>query len=545
MFNLFFGWTKLTAAVGFKPREKTAKRYRGRAMRLEEMRTPSAIVPVEDTETADDAGFEEVESELLTDESGSEEELSGEEFDTTENADSTAESGEESIIPEEELEELPFIDGEGEESDIETSDSDGESEAVADVPENGESGDEEVEDTAAIDPESESENSAGDETEIVSNNDTEASENPQAELTEPSSDADSESETQSDETGTPEATSSDEPETVGTEGDETAADDSDIAENSSKASESEDSEALPEATTENTSDNSENEGTEDSEETTDNDTAASNETDTEDSELVADAELSNPQPKFDVGTFKVGQTGTVQMDYLYDGGGYGKGEVAFVSMAGMEELDPKSVEFIREAATRAASNSELGHTVISDSTDAARFTGNLGERDWNFGEYQGVKTVSMRPGDEFFIMLVPNGKVQDVLDNPSAEGAIRPLFSFATANPDDAYHVGQISDVTGEGNTFAIEDLRVDTGTDKDYNDIVLQIRGAKGTAPLMDDVVAEGKDWRTTELGRELIDYVTQEGDNGEGDREDPIDDEIIGEDDPIDEEDPIDDEI
>ncbi|MEB3826149.1 DUF4114 domain-containing protein, partial [Phormidium sp. CCY1219] len=90
-----------------------------------------------------------------------------------------------------------------------------------------------------------------------------------------------------------------------------------------------------------------------------------------------------------------------------------------------------------------------------------RFTGSLNEGNWNFGEYRGVQTVSMRPGDEFFIMLVPNGKVQQVLDNPTAEGAIRPLFSLATSNPNDAYHVGQISDVTGDGNTFAMEDLRV------------------------------------------------------------------------------------
>ncbi|MEB3825925.1 hypothetical protein LKK83_00305, partial [Phormidium sp. CCY1219] len=68
-----------------------------------------------------------------------------------------------------------------------------------------------------------------------------------------------------------------------------------------------------------------------------------------------------------------------------------------VSLAGMEDLDPNSVEFIKEAATRALSNSELGHIAIDDSSDAARFTGSLNEGNWNFGEYRGVQTVSMRP----------------------------------------------------------------------------------------------------------------------------------------------------
>ncbi len=106
-------------------------------------------------------------------------------------------------------------------------------------------------------------------------------------------------------------------------------------------------------------------------------------------------------------------------------------------------------------------------------------------------------------------MLVPDGTVQQVIDNPNASGAIRPLFSLATANPDDEYHVGQIADLTGDGSAFAWEDLRFDGWTDKDYNDIVLQIRGAKGKAALIDDVVGEGKDWRNTDMGQALIEYI------------------------------------
>jgi hypothetical protein len=129
------------------------------------------------------------------------------------------------------------------------------------------------------------------------------------------------------------------------------------------------------------------------------------------------------------------------------------------------------------------SNSELGHIVISDRTEGAKFTGNLGESNQNSGEYQGVKTVTMTPGETFGIMLVPNGTVQEVFDNPAIGGNKRPLFSMVTANPNEAFHLGQITDVTGDGNTFVLEDLRVDRGTDNDFNDVIFQVTGATGVA--------------------------------------------------------------
>ncbi|MEQ8969848.1 MAG: DUF4114 domain-containing protein, partial [Coleofasciculus sp. C1-SOL-03] len=169
--------------------------------------------------------------------------------------------------------------------------------------------------------------------------------------------------------------------------------------------------------------------------------------------------LDSSSPSFESGVFTVGQTGEVSVDFLFDGGGY-EGELAVFSLEGMEEFEPGSEAFIQEAASRALSDSELGHIVISDQTEGARFVGELGESDRNSGDYLGVKTVQMRPGDEFGFMLVPNNTVQQVFDNPDVGGAARPLFSMATANPDDGFHVGQIADVTGDGSTFVMEDLR-------------------------------------------------------------------------------------
>ncbi|MEH2123818.1 S8 family serine peptidase [Nostoc sp.] len=218
--------------------------------------------------------------------------------------------------------------------------------------------------------------------------------------------------------------------------------------------------------------------------------------------------VANPEPTFDSGVFTVGETGEVEIDFLFDGGGY-KGELAIFSLDGIDGFEPGSQEFIQEAAQRALSSSELGHVVIFDSTEGARFSANLNwEANFNSGEYQGVKTFSMRPGDEFGFMLVPNGRVEQVFNNPGVDGAVRPLFSLATANPNDAFHVGQIADVTGDGNTFALEDLRLDVRSDKDYNDIVFQVRGATGKAELLDDVINSGRDWRDTEIGKALVDY-------------------------------------
>ncbi|MDI9636154.1 DUF4114 domain-containing protein [Geitlerinema splendidum] len=175
----------------------------------------------------------------------------------------------------------------------------------------------------------------------------------------------------------------------------------------------------------------------------------------------------------------------------------------------MNEFEPGSEAFIQEAARRALSQSELGHVVISDIQEGARFSAALPhEGNFNSGEYLGVKEFTMRAGDKVAFMLIPNGTVERIFEHPGSGGHIRPLFSLATANPNDMFHAGQIADVTGEGNTFVFEDLRVDGGSDRDYNDIIFQVRGAKGEATLMESVIDPAKDWRTSDMGQALLAY-------------------------------------
>jgi subtilisin-like proprotein convertase family protein len=121
-----------------------------------------------------------------------------------------------------------------------------------------------------------------------------------------------------------------------------------------------------------------------------------------------------------------------------------------------------------------------------------------------------VNTVALNPGDRYGMMLTPNGTVRELLNHPDAATTLRPLFSLATANPLDQFHVGQIADVTGRGQTFAWEDLRSDGWTDRDYNDVIVNITGASGRADALDDWIDPSLDWRETPEGQKLITYIT-----------------------------------
>lgn len=88
-------------------------------------------------------------------------------------------------------------------------------------------------------------------------------------------------------------------------------------------------------------------------------------------------------------------------------------------------------DFIKEAARRAGSNYAEGYVVINDLNEGAIFSGKVSYDDnYNKGNYQGIKSLAMKLGDEFAVILVPNGTVQQVWQNPSVNGDLRPLFSL-------------------------------------------------------------------------------------------------------------------
>ncbi|MGB5968945.1 MAG: DUF4114 domain-containing protein [Spirulinaceae cyanobacterium] len=216
----------------------------------------------------------------------------------------------------------------------------------------------------------------------------------------------------------------------------------------------------------------------------------------------------------EIGVFEVGETGRVYIDFLFDGSNY-QGELGIFSLEALEDLEFGSEEFIKEAARRVLSNSELGYVVISEGSEGAKFDSELGTSNERSEVYEAIE-FDMKPGDRFSFMLVSDGTVEDILDSPKIGGTKRPLFSTATANPEDTFHMGQIADVTGDGNTFVIEDSRIDSRSDQDYKDLIFQVRGATGKAALLDEIIAPDYDWRDTELGKEIVAYAVSH--NAEG---------------------------
>jgi subtilisin family serine protease len=221
------------------------------------------------------------------------------------------------------------------------------------------------------------------------------------------------------------------------------------------------------------------------------------------------------------GIFTVGTSGEVSIDFLFDGGAY-EGELAIFSLSGMDRWLQSAPEFFaREAALRALSNSDLGHVVISDRTEEARFRGSLPyDGDFNSGSYLGAKAFSMRPGEQFGVMLVPNGTVEDVLlHGGELEGDQLALFSIALVNPKQGAQFTKLVETHADalnlvdGNTFSFEDLRLDGHSDHDYNDMIFQVRGAAGDATLIDRNIDPQNDWRNSGVGKTLMSYANVDG--------------------------------
>jgi hypothetical protein len=190
------------------------------------------------------------------------------------------------------------------------------------------------------------------------------------------------------------------------------------------------------------------------------------------------ASTSSTSSNFDSNAFSVDEKGIIGIQFTSDRGLY-TGQLALVSLKGMEKFVLGSEAFIKEAASRALSNSTNGYITISDDLEGAYYTNPNSSENFNSGQYLGTKTFAMTPGDKFFFMLVPNGTVQQVYDNPAIGGDKKPLFSIATDNPSDGFSIGQIADITGESQLFVMEDMALSQGSNLDYDDITFRVTGA------------------------------------------------------------------
>jgi subtilisin-like proprotein convertase family protein len=194
------------------------------------------------------------------------------------------------------------------------------------------------------------------------------------------------------------------------------------------------------------------------------------------------------------GVLIVGASGQLEFDYALDGGRY-QGEAGIVSLRDLEGFDWGSPNWTREIVDRVLSNSVLGYHLVNDRVDNPWIDLFHDET----GDYHGTQIIEMTPGDTVAIVLIPNGTFAEVLANPEIGGDKRPLFSIATANPDDNFYFGQIA--VADRDVYVMEDKRIDLGSDRDYNDFGFRLTGVtpRGIGSIDDLVeIAPGEDdWR------------------------------------------------
>ncbi|MFM1841458.1 MAG: hypothetical protein RLZZ490_189 [Cyanobacteriota bacterium] len=229
--------------------------------------------------------------------------------------------------------------------------------------------------------------------------------------------------------------------------------------------------------------------------------------------------------KYSAGVFEVGETGGMTFDFLYDGGWF-RGELAVFSLTGMEQYQVGSQAFVREAANRALSNSNKGYVLLKDVNEGAKFDFKVSwEANFNSGPYQGIKTFAMTPGDEFAVMMIQNNTVQAIANNVNLiyQWGNAPIFSVPELNLGLSQNaslldqkavesvLGQYVQLDGTG-TIAMEDIQVNrANSDKDYNDVIFQIKGAFTELIDLEDAINVNRDWRDDTAGKDLLRYANR----------------------------------
>ena len=83
----------------------------------------------------------------------------------------------------------------------------------------------------------------------------------------------------------------------------------------------------------------------------------------------------------------------------------------------------------------------------------------------------------MQAGGTYAIVLIPNGTFEAALtqltNQEELPRQLQPIFSLTTTNPGDQFSSELLVDVTGDGNTFIMEDLSSKGYSDLDFNDIM------------------------------------------------------------------------
>lgn len=110
-------------------------------------------------------------------------------------------------------------------------------------------------------------------------------------------------------------------------------------------------------------------------------------------------------------------------------------ELGIFSLSGMDQFVPNTPAYFQEAARRILSQSNWGQVLISNANQAASLVAD--SFDWESQVNDGVEGVQFRTsqtvnllGEQFGLMIVPKGTIQQIWENPNVKGSNRPSFSF-------------------------------------------------------------------------------------------------------------------
>ena len=192
------------------------------------------------------------------------------------------------------------------------------------------------------------------------------------------------------------------------------------------------------------------------------------------------------------GSFRTDASGRVEIDFLFDGSDRA-GELAVFSLKGMDKLSPE--KFARTAIRRALRGNAKGQVVIDDITEGAQFSGSLGERDFNRGAAASTKVLSLAANSRFAFLMVPDGTIKQ-----ARSGDRQALFSIPALNPGGKAQIGR----TARG-VYGIEDAPVDK-SDRDFNDIVFRVKGARGNAKNLRKLISPEKNWLDSPVAQSFL---------------------------------------
>ena len=217
---------------------------------------------------------------------------------------------------------------------------------------------------------------------------------------------------------------------------------------------------------------------------------------------ISGQKVTVEQADGDPGIYTVDKSGKVTIDFLADAGDY-RNQMGIFSLTGMENLTPGSEAFIKEAARRALSGTD-GYVSVSQTIETGKFQLEAGR---DSGKYTGRNVYNFKVGDKVALIMVPNGTIQELFDQPTLDGSKRPLFSIAAANPGNYQQIGEL-----DNSVFGWEDIRRDKNSDADFNDLLFQIRGVTGVTPKLSSLIAPQWKWQEAKVCKDLISYAGEQ---------------------------------